>query len=130
MNSKHNPNTIAPPFSLYSHGVQTPAGARWLYVSGQVGIRPDGGIPDGVAEQTAGAFDNIKAILGDAGMDMDDVVKITVFLTRDDAEAIGAYRTARDMAQGDARPASTLVVVKALAHPAWLVEVEAVAARS
>lgn len=130
MNIKHNPDTIAPPFSQYSHGVQSPAGARWLHVAGQVGIRPDGAIPDGVAAQTAGAFDNIKAILADAGMDMNDVVKVTVYLTRDDPESIRAYREARDEAQGDARPASTLVVVTALAHPDWLVEVEAIAARS
>lgn len=130
MNTRHSPDTIASPFSQYSHGVQAPASARWLHVSGQVGNRPDGGIPEGVGAQTARAFDNIKAILGDAGMDMNDVVKVTVYLTCDDAEAISAYREARDEAQGDALPASTLVVVTALAHPDWLVEIEAVAARS
>jgi len=35
-----NPAAIAPPFSRYSHGVSVPAGASWLYVSGQVGSRP------------------------------------------------------------------------------------------
>jgi enamine deaminase RidA (YjgF/YER057c/UK114 family) len=33
----YNPDAVAPPFSRYSHAVETPAGARWLHVSGQVG---------------------------------------------------------------------------------------------
>jgi enamine deaminase RidA (YjgF/YER057c/UK114 family) len=38
MLKRHNPPTIAPPFSRYSHGVEAPAKARWLHVSGQVGV--------------------------------------------------------------------------------------------
>src|SRR5438876_559996 len=37
-----NPPTIAPPFSRYSQAVEVPAGLRWLHISGQVGVRPDG----------------------------------------------------------------------------------------
>lgn len=56
-----------------------------------------------------------------------DVVELTVLLVH--ADDIAAYRCARDRAVGDARPASTLMVVVALTHPDWLVEMDAVAAR-
>ena len=34
----HNPAGIAPPTGLYSHGIEVPPNARWLYITGQVGI--------------------------------------------------------------------------------------------
>ena len=40
-----NPSTVAPPAGRYSHGVLVPAGAKLLFISGQVGIEPDGSVP-------------------------------------------------------------------------------------
>ncbi len=123
---KHNPGTIAPAFSRYSLGVEAPAQARWLHVSGQVGVEPDGAFADGPEAQMEAAWRNVLAILESAGMGAGDLVKVTAYLTR--AEDIGLYREVRDRMLAGAAPASTLLVITALAHPDWLVEIEAVAA--
>jgi 2-iminobutanoate/2-iminopropanoate deaminase len=128
MNKKHNPGTIAAPVGAYTHGIEVPAGARWLAISGQIGSAPDGSVPADVGAQTENAFRNIKAILENAGMGIADVVKLTTFLTS--TESIPAYRAARERIMGDARPASTLVVISALVRPDLLVEIEAWAARA
>ena len=126
MLTTHNPGTIAPAFSRYSLGVEAAAAARWLYVSGQVGVNPDGSFADGPEAQMEAAWRNVLAILDSAGMGAGDLVKVTAYLTR--AEDIGFYREVRDRMLGGAEPASTLLVISALAHPDWLVEIEAVAA--
>ncbi len=72
------------------------------------------------------AFRNLLAILSSAGMGPHDLVKVTVFLTR--PEDVGRYREVRDRMLAGATPASTLLVVAALADANWLVEIEAVAA--
>jgi 2-iminobutanoate/2-iminopropanoate deaminase len=128
MNVKRNPGTIAPPAGLYTHGIEVPPDSRWLAISGQVGTGSDGKVPAEFDRQVENVWRNIMAILQDAGMGLEDVVKVTVFLTR--ASDIPAYRAVRDRITGDARPASTLVVVSSLVRPEWLVEVEAWAARS
>lgn len=126
MIARHNPGTVAPPFSRYSHAVEAPAGARWLHVSGQVGIRPDGTMAEGVEAQIEQAFANIFEILQHAGMSRHDLVKLTVYLL--DAQNIGAFRTVRDRMVLPAEPASTLIIVAGLARPDFLVEIEAIAA--
>ncbi len=126
MLSKHNPEAIAAAFSSYSLAVEAPAQARWLHVSGQVGVAPDGSLAEGPEAQMETAFRNILAILGSAGMGPHDLVKITVFLTR--SEDVGLYRNVRDRMLAGATPASTLLIISALASPDWLVEIEAIAA--
>jgi len=122
----HNPKTVAPPFSRYSLAVEAPAGARWLHISGQVGVKPDGTVVQGVEGQIEAAWANVLAILEACGMTPDNLVKVTVFLTR--PEDTPLYRQVRDRMLKTARPASTLLIVKGLASPDWLVEIEAVAA--
>ncbi len=126
MLSKHNPEAIGAAFSSYSLAVEAPAQARWLHVSGQVGVAPDGSLAEGPEAQMETAFRNILAILGSAGMGPHDLVKITVFLTR--SEDVGLYRNVRDRMLAGATPASTLLIISALASPDWLVEIEAIAA--
>jgi enamine deaminase RidA (YjgF/YER057c/UK114 family) len=123
----HNPSSI---FSApsYSHGIEIPPNARWLYMAGQVGAGADGKIKDGVEAQTDQVFRNLKAVLAAAGMGMENLVKITTYLT--DENSIAAYRKGRAQHLGDFRPASTLVIVKRLADPGWLVEVEGIAAKA
>ncbi len=123
---KHNPGAIAAAFSRYSLGVEAPAAARWLYVSGQVGVEPDGAFADGPEAQMEAAWRNVLAILNSASMGAGDLVKVTAYLTR--AEDTALYREVRDRMLAGAEPASTLLVISALAHPDWLVEIEAVAA--
>ncbi|HKC45922.1 MAG TPA: RidA family protein [Burkholderiales bacterium] len=124
----HNPSTIADPAGTYSHGIEVPPNARWLYIAGQVGMRKDGTVPPTVEEQTEIAWQNIVAILADAGMQVTDLVKITQFLVSlDDFQK---YAATRSKFLGIHRPASTGLVVKSLVRANWLVEVEAVAAKA
>ena len=122
----HNPKTVAPPFSRYSLAVEAPAGARWLHISGQVGVRPDGTMVQGAEGQIEASWANVLAILENCGMTANNLVKVTVFLTR--AEDTPLYRQVRDRMLKTAQPASTLLIVKGLASPDFLVEIEAVAA--
>jgi enamine deaminase RidA (YjgF/YER057c/UK114 family) len=126
MHTLLNPPDVAPPLSSYSHGVVAGPGLRWLHVSGQVGVAPDGSVPDGAEPQMRQAWANALAVLSAAGMTRDDVVKVDVFLTR--PGDVPLYRAARDAALEGRRPASTLLVVAGLADPRWLVEIELVAA--
>ena len=121
-----NPATIVPPFAKYSQGVEAPAAARWLHISGQVGVLPDGTLAADPEGQIETAWSNVLAVLESAGMTAHDLVKVTVFMTRPEDVAIS--RKVRERMLKDALPASTLVIVRALANPDWLVEIEAVAA--
>jgi 2-iminobutanoate/2-iminopropanoate deaminase len=123
-----NPKATAAPNGVYSHGVLVPANARWLYLSGQTGTRPDRSVPAGVEEQTEVVWQNILAVLAEGGMAVTDIVKITSFLTR--AEDYAKFAPVRAKYLGSHRPASTLLVVSALARPEFLVEVEVVAAKA
>lgn len=128
MNKTYNPDGIAAPVSAYSHAVEAPANARTLYISGQIGVNPDGSVSDSAEDQADRAWRNLLAILADAGMGVEDLVRTTTYITR--AEDAPATRTVRTKHLGDYKPASTLLVVAALARPAYLFELEAVAAKA
>jgi 2-iminobutanoate/2-iminopropanoate deaminase len=125
-----NPPGIAAPASRFSHAVLADQTAQWLHLSGQVGVRPDGTVAEGLQAQIEQCLANVDAGLRDAGMARSDVVKLTFFLTIGTPEAITTYRAARDAWVGDAvPPAATLLIVAGLASPALLAEVDCVAAR-
>ena len=126
MNIRHTPGTVAAPFGPYSHAVEVPEGSRLLYISGEVGVLPDGTVPEGIEAQAEACWRNITAILADAGMGVGDLVKITTYLVR--PEDVAAAGAARAKHFGDARPGSATIIVKALVAPQWLIEIEAVAA--
>ena len=124
----YTPDTVAAPAGPYSHGVEIPGNARVLYLAGQIGNARDGGMPTDVEGQADQCWKNIKAVLAAAGMGVEHLVKCTHFLTR--AEDVPAYGKVRSRHLGEARPASTLLVISALARPGMLVEVEAIAAKA
>ena len=126
MNIRHTPNTVAEPFGPYSHAVEVPEGARLLYISGEVGVLPEGTVPQGIEAQAEACWRNIIAILADARMGVGDLVKITTYLVR--PEDVAAAGAARAKHFGNARPGSATIIVKALVVPEWLIEIEAVAA--
>ena len=126
--TRYNPKTVAAPNGAYSHGVDVPPNARLLYVAGQVGVAPDGSLAPDIEGQSEQAWRNVLAVLADAGMGVEHLVKVYHYLTR--AENIPAYGNVRNRFLGTACPASTMVVVQALVRPEWLVEVEAIAART
>jgi enamine deaminase RidA (YjgF/YER057c/UK114 family) len=123
-----NPTTIAPPAGRYSHAIELPANSRMVFASGQVGVDKNGKAGLGIEKQCEFAWKNVMAILKDARMGSGDLVRIQVFLT--DPRFIPVYRAVRDKFIGPVPPASTLLIVSALADPAFLVEIEAVAAKA
>ena len=128
MLSHFTPHHIRPPFARYSHGVSVRAGARILFCSGQLGIGPDDRIPEDAPAQTALCFDNIRAVLDEAGMSAADVVRLNAYVT--DRAYLSDYLAARDafIESVDPPPASTLMVVTGFARETFKVEVEAIAA--
>jgi len=103
-------------------------GGRLLYISGQVAWDASGNLvgKGDVRVQARQAFENLRGVLQAAGGDVQNLMKITTYITAiENFAAVAEARTA--VFQGEL-PASTLIVVKALFHPDFLVEVEGVAA--
>jgi enamine deaminase RidA (YjgF/YER057c/UK114 family) len=124
-----NPQAMPKPASRYSHCALAEGATRRLEISGQVGVLADGSVPEGLAAQLDAALANVDAALASAGMGRAALMKITVYLTQNTAEAVATYRARRDAWVGAAPPpAATLLIVAGLASPALLCEVDAVAA--
>ena len=123
-----NPTDVHPPLGLYSHVATVPEGTELVFISGQVGARPDGTVGNTIGEQADQVFANIVSILKAQGLDASSIVKLTTFMVAGhDGQEV---RKARTKYLGQHRPASTAVYVSQLVAPEWFVEVEAVAARS
>ena len=118
-----NPATVAPPSSRYSHGVEHSLRARRLVISGQVGLRQDGTLAEGLEGQLEQCWDNVIAVLRAANMEVADLVKVTIFVAARDAIAIS--RRVRERKLGGHAPASTFLEVAGLARPDFLAEIEA-----
>jgi enamine deaminase RidA (YjgF/YER057c/UK114 family) len=112
------------PAGQYTQAVEVTSAARTLYISGQVGIAADGSIPADAEAQSALAWRNLQAQLRAAGMELENLVKITTIVP--DRADLTAVRAGRASVLGDHRPASTLIV-GGLSNPAWKVEVEGIA---
>ena len=126
MNRPLNPAGIRAPFARYSHAMLVPAGADLLFASGQLGVAPDDTVPDAIEAQCVLCFENIAAILAEAGMSFADVVRFNAFVT--DRAFFPVYGAVRGRyVEGDAF-ASTLVVVSGFTRPEFKVEVEVTAA--
>jgi enamine deaminase RidA (YjgF/YER057c/UK114 family) len=116
-----------PPVSGYSHAVAFTG--RMIAVSGQVPADGQGRLvgQDDPRAQVRQVFENLTAALAAAGAAMDQVVKLTVYLT--DLADLDVFRQGRDEYISPGRPpASSLVQVSGLVNPAFRVEIDALAA--
>ena len=113
--------------ATYSQGIKVTQAQTILFLSGQVAYTPDGGVAHrgDFKSQARGAYDAIKALVESQGGTMANIIKITTYVTD------MAYRV--DLAPiraeylGQKGPASTLVEIPSLAHPDWMIEIEAIA---
>ena len=80
MNHHIEPAGIAPPAANYAHAVLSEAAARLLHTAGVVPVRPDGSVPTDLADQAAGVWANIGAILAAADMRPTDIVSMTTYV--------------------------------------------------
>lgn len=121
-----HPAGHAAPRGCYSPGlkVDLPGGGAMLFVTGQLARAPDGSVvaPFDATAQTEYIFGLVGEILRAAGMDFADVVRAQTYLT--DMADFPKFSAVRDRHFGAAKPASTLLEVKGLAHTGCCVEVE------
>jgi enamine deaminase RidA (YjgF/YER057c/UK114 family) len=111
----------------YSQAIRVSGAQTILYLAGQVAYDP-GGQPahrGDFAGQARAVFGAVKALVEAGGGTLAEVVKITTYVT--DARHRPEFRAVREEFFGAKGPASTMVQVAALAHPDYLIEVEAVA---
>jgi enamine deaminase RidA (YjgF/YER057c/UK114 family) len=110
----------------YSHAVEISSPTRLLFISGQVGVKPNGALPFAFDEQAEVAMNNVEALLESSGMTAANLVKLTYLFTRaaDAASLISLRRKRWGMQEP---PASTAFTVVQLAKPEYLIQIEAVA---
>lgn len=115
------PKTLEDPVR-YSRGWKV---GNTVYLAGALGPNPDGSYTPDIRVQTRRAFEQLGAVLQEAGGRLQDIVKLTVFIT--DMRYREGYGEVRaELFPGDA-PASTLIQCVALAVPEGLIEIEGVA---
>jgi 2-iminobutanoate/2-iminopropanoate deaminase len=119
------PGVFDPP--TYSQGIKVSGAQTVLFLAGQVAYDKDGGTlhRGDFKAQAREALRAIKALVEAAGGKLDNVVKLNTYLT--DIRYRADLAPVREEFFGKKGPASTLVQVSALAHPDWLIEIEAIA---
>jgi 2-iminobutanoate/2-iminopropanoate deaminase len=120
--TKDAPAAIGP----YSQAIRS---GDMLFASGQIGLDPATGqlVPGGISEQTKRVFENIKAVLAEAGLDMTHIVKTTVYLkSMSDFAAMNEIYASFLAPKGVVPPARSTVAVAGLPKDA-LVEIEVLA---
>ncbi len=114
----------APP-SRYSQALEVTGAARTLFISGQIPVAKDGSVPKDFRAQAQQAWANVEAQLRAAGMTLDNLVKVTIFLA--DRRYAMENRAVRQEVLGERAPALT-VIITGIFDEAWLIEIEAIAA--
>ena len=111
----------------YSQGIKVTGAQTILFLAGQVAYDTDGSVAHrgDFKAQARQVFGAIKALVETAGGTLRNVVKINTYVT--DVRYRPEFRAIREEFLGEKGPASTMVEVKALAHPDYLIEVEAIA---
>ncbi len=125
-----NPDGMAKPLSTYSQVAEV-TGGKIVFIAGQVGVGADGKlVGSDFKAQVEQAFKNIKSAVEAAGGTMSSLVKTNYYVAESvDAKELPALREIRDRyIDTKTPPTSTFVVIKRLANPDYLVEIEAVAA--
>ena len=111
----------------YAQAVKVTGAQTILYIAGQVAYTPDGGVahPGDFKAQARACLECLKAQVEAGGGTMADIVKVNTYVT--DIRHRADYAAVREAFFGKKLPASTMVGVASLAHPDFLIEIEAVA---
>jgi 2-iminobutanoate/2-iminopropanoate deaminase len=127
MKEFRNPQTIFTPPG-YSHQVEITGNERMLVLSGQIGMREDGTVPENPLEQIDMALENIFRNLQVANMEVKDIIKLTYYLVGE-IDTTKRRELVAAKLQGH-KPCSTLLYVARLATPDLRVEIDAWASRA
>ncbi len=123
---KHNPNTLFPQYSNYSHGIEVGVGSRLLIISGLNGYPADGSdMPERFEEQGDLIWTHMGEVLKSANMTYQNLVQVRTYLAHPMYDE--PNMALRQKYLGDHQPTLT-VVVSGLLLPNWKLEVEAMAA--
>jgi len=120
------PKTLSDPRPRYSQGIATTSG-KLLFIAGQTASDKDGNVvgKGDIRAQTEQVFANLKAVLKGAGGTLDNLVMTTTYIT--DREYREGYNEIRRGQYKKTPPTSTLVIVKGLASPDYLIEIAGIA---
>lgn len=120
------PESLKDPRPRYSQGVLT-EGGRLLFIAGQTAADTEGRVvgKGDIEAQTERVFENLGAVLAASGGSFDNLVMTTTYLT--DISYREAYNKVRLQYYRNTQPTSTLLVVKALGHEDFLIEIDGVA---
>jgi 2-iminobutanoate/2-iminopropanoate deaminase len=129
MKTSRNPDTIAAPLGRYVHQIEIERPQKLLFIAGQVGMGPDGSVPEDAVDQLAVALENVLRNIEAAGLDRSDLVKITTYVVAGAALDPARRRSEMERLLGEHVPTSTLVFVAGLAAPEYKVEIDGWAAR-
>ena len=118
-----NPSSVHKPRG-YSHVARV---GNTLYLAGQVALDPDGNLvgKGDLEAQIRQVVSNLKNILAEMGGGLEHIVKSTSILT--EVSGVGTFRSLRLELFPDPPPPNTLLIIKSLASPDFLVEIEAIA---
>jgi len=113
------------PVGGYAQAMEVTGASRILYVSGQIPAAKDGAVPDSFEAQARLCWANVIAQLRAAGMTLDNLVKVTIFLS--DRKYIADYRKVRiEVLEG--RQIGLTTIITGIFDEKWLLEIEAIAA--
>ena len=120
------PKTLNDPRPRYSQGILM-EGGKLLFVAGQTASDQNGNVvgKGDIKAQTQQVFANLKAVIEEAGGTLDNLVMTTTYIT--DREYREGYNEVRRGIYKKDPPTSTLVIVKGLAHPDYLIEIAGIA---
>ncbi|WP_088350561.1 RidA family protein [Bacillus cereus] len=123
MKISRNPKEIHSPVAPYVHQIEVTGPNKWLTLSGQLGMKLDGTVPEDPAEQMQLALDNVRKNLESASMDIQDLTKLVFYLV-EEIEPDKRKAIISDFLN-DHLPCTTMIYVVALAAPVFKVEIDA-----
>ena len=123
-----NPKTISKPFTNYSHVVTVEGAKKLVFCAGQVAADVDGKVlpPDDFEAQAKMVMKNLKNALAAGGAKLSDVTKVTIYICN--PHDVPKARAILLDYFGEHPPGSTLCILRGLANPNFLLEIEAIAA--
>jgi 2-iminobutanoate/2-iminopropanoate deaminase len=126
--TRTNPKTISKPFSNYAHVVTVEGAKKLVFCAGQVAADVDGKVlpSDDFAAQTKMVMKNLTNALAAGGAKLSDVTKVTIYICN--PHDVPKARSILYDYFGKHPPASTLCILRGLANPNFLLEIEAIAA--
>lgn len=126
--TRTNPSNISKPFANYSHVVTAEGALKLVFCAGQVAADVDGKVlpPNDFAAQAKMVMTNLTNALAAGGAKLSDVTKVTIYICN--PHDVPKARHILSDYFGDHPPGSTLCILRGLAHPNFLLEIEAIAA--